>query len=215
MPQPMPSGGSLRRNSEPYPGDGSNIYFVIFCPFLVSFFLSFQFCLSFFCHFSFGLSFFVIFVCHVSVISVKFSQKYGKYQKLFENDRKMTKNDHASRKMPFVQPAKLSFVWSFFGHVFVIWWRFCNVFVIYFGAIFSKIWKHIKNYSKNDRKNDNASGKAQLLQPAKWQTKWETTTQMTNKMTDKIEMQKKWKNNDRQNWNDKKTWQQKRQKMTT
>jgi hypothetical protein len=124
MPQPMPSGGSLRRNSEPYPGDGSNIYFVIFLSFfgviffvisvLPVIFLSFQFWSVMFCHF-FGSCF-----CHF----VQFSQKYGKY------DRKMTKNDHASRKMQFLQPAKLSFFWSFFGHVFVIWWRFCNLSVI-------------------------------------------------------------------------------------
>jgi small-conductance mechanosensitive channel len=58
MPQPMPSGGSLRRNSEPYPGDGSKIYFVIFLSF---------FGVIFFCHFSFACHFFVIsvLVCHV------------------------------------------------------------------------------------------------------------------------------------------------------
>ena len=87
MPQPMPSGGSLRRNSEPYPGDGSNIYFVIFCPFLVSFFLSFQFCLSFFCHFSFGLSFFVIFwscFCHFGAIFSKIWKISKKFRKMTE-----------------------------------------------------------------------------------------------------------------------------------
>ena len=81
----------LRRNSQPYPGDGSNIYFVIVLSFFVIFFvifcrffghfsfviflsfccrfLSFQFCLSFFVIFlSFFLSFLfcLLFFCHFS-----------------------------------------------------------------------------------------------------------------------------------------------------
>ena len=83
MPQPMPSGGSLRRNSEPYPGNGSNLFCIFLSFFGVIFFgisvlpvifLSFQFWSVIFCHL-FG---------HVSVISVQSSQKYGKYQKFFE-----------------------------------------------------------------------------------------------------------------------------------
>ena len=77
--------GSLRRNSELYPGDGSNIYFVICLSFFgVIFLCHFRVLPVIFCHFSLGLIFFVIFWGHVSVISVQFSQTYGKYQKLFE-----------------------------------------------------------------------------------------------------------------------------------
>ena len=38
----------------------------------------------------------------------------------------MTKNDNASRKMQFLQPAKLPFCLSFF----VIWWKICHFFVV-------------------------------------------------------------------------------------
>ena len=185
-----------------------------FCPFLVSFFFVISVLPVIFCHFSFGLSCFVIFLGHVSVISCNFLKNMENIKNYSANDRKMTKNDHASRKMQFLQPAKLSFFWSFFGHVFVIWWRFCNLSVICL-SFWCNFLKNMEAYQK-------------LFE--KWQKKWQcfgksatfATCKMTNKMRDHNSNDKqndrqnwndkKWKNNDRQNWNDKKKWQQKRQK---
>jgi hypothetical protein len=48
-----------------------------------------------------------------------FLQNMEKYRNLIE---KWQQNDNASRKMQFLQPAKLSFCLSFF---FVIWWKIC------------------------------------------------------------------------------------------
>jgi len=86
MPQPMPSGGSLRRNSEPYPGNGSNLFCIFLSFFGVIFFWHFSFACHFFvisvlvCHF---LSFFWSCFCHFGAI---FS-KIWKISKIF---RKMT-----------------------------------------------------------------------------------------------------------------------------
>ena len=82
---------SFRRNSQPYPGDGSNIYFVIFLSFVFFIFCHFSFVCHFlvvfccfFCHFSFGLSFCVIWwkFCLCFVILVPFSQQHGKISKI-------------------------------------------------------------------------------------------------------------------------------------
>ena len=78
---------------------------------------------------------------------------------------KMTKNDNASRKMQFLQPAKLSFCLSFFL-------SFVGKFIIvcHCGAIFSKIWKNMEKRLKNEKKlpkNGNAWRKMHFLQLAK------------------------------------------------
>ena len=82
---------SFRRNSQPYPGDGSNIYFVIFLSLVFFVFCHFSFVCHFFvvfccffCHFSFGLSFCVIWwkFCLCFVILVPFSQQHGKISKI-------------------------------------------------------------------------------------------------------------------------------------
>ena len=82
-----------------------------------------------FCHLVENLSFFVV--------VVQFSPKYGKISKLdWKMTEKWPQNDNASRKMQFLQPAKLSFCLSFF----VIWWKiviFCR-----FGIIMC-IYNHI------------------------------------------------------------------------
>ena len=184
------------------------IYFVFFCPFLVSFFLAFQFCLLFFCHFSFGLSFFVIFLVMFLSFRCNLLKNMENIKNFSKNDRKMTKHDNASRRMPFLQPAKLSFFWLFF----VIWWRFWNLFVICL-SFWCNFIKNMEAYQK-------------LFE--KWQKKWQcfgksatfATCKMTNKMRDHNSNDKQ---NDRQNWNDKKKWKKKQwqtklkwhKKMTT
>ena len=130
----------FRRNSQPYPGDDSNIYFVIFLRcFVISFlfviclvicfviFLSFQFCLSCFCRFfvisvlacfflwSFGGTFVILFaiVGHVRAIFSKIWKTIEKLPKKWQN------NDNASRKNAIFATWKiviLFVIFSFWCH---------------------------------------------------------------------------------------------------
>ena len=190
----------FRRNCQPYPGDDSNIYFVIFLRFFV-FFLSFQFCLSFvlsfFCRFSFVCLFFCRFsvlaccffvviwwkichmFCHFLAMFVRFSQKDWRISKNYI-PKKWPKKWQCFEKKHFLQPEKLSFCLSFF----VIWSKICHFFSFFvilvpFSQKYGKYRQLFEKWQKmtnNDKQNDRPK--------LKWQ-------KMTNKMTDKIEMTKK------------------------
>ena len=121
----------VRRNSQPYPGDGSNIYFVIFFVNFLSFFLSFQFCLSFclsffcrfFCHFSFVCHLF----CHFFVVFLSFQ-------------------------------FRLSFFCHFFVVFFVIS-QFCLSFFCHFSKNFSIVFTICEKIAPKRQNNDKFSTK--------------------------------------------------------
>jgi len=98
----------------------SVLFVISFVIFLSFFSLSCQFWFVIFLSFGGNFVFLLSFWCNVL-------KKYAKnIENCLKNDRKMTKNDNASRKMQFLQPAKLPFCLSFF----VIWWKICHFFVV-------------------------------------------------------------------------------------
>ena len=124
-------------------------------------------------------------MCHFlkifSIFFTIFKKIAPKWQK---NDRKMTKNDNASRNAIFAT-CKSAIFFVIVLSFFVILWKICY-FLCHFGAIFSKIVKKIEHSSKNDRKmtkNDRQN----------WNDK--NTTKKIQKNDRQNEMTKKWQKN--------------------